>query len=470
VKLLLIVPTLLLGGCATLRAPVPAVELERLVESYFDEYLALNPTLATELGDSRYDDRLELTASPEYAAAALALERRYRDAVAAIESEMLDPSSRLSREMFLYNRDIAIDLHHFPGRLLPLDQFNGGMPSMLAFLIGDYASEIFPLGIHSSSHYAALVILALTAVNISGIQQGKWLQRALIVALVLGLLFVIVSGFALIPASSSAADVAPPGGAGAWGGAMIFVLLTYGGWNEAAYLSAEIRENRGSMLRILVYSIFLITAIYLLVNFVLLKSLGLQAMGGSEAVAADLMRLAFGENGAVVISLLVAVAAISTMNATIITGARTNYALGRDFRMFHYLGHWQEHNGTPTHALLVQGAISLALVALGTGTRSGFAMMVEYTAPVFWFFFLLVGVSLFVLRRKEPRTNRPFRVPLYPLTPLLFCAVCLYMLYSSLAYTGQGALFGVAVLMTGIPLLLMTRKSHPHFVKKENKP
>jgi uncharacterized protein (DUF885 family) len=143
VKLLLIVPTLLLGGCATLRAPVPAVELERLVESYFDEYLALNPTLATELGDSRYDDRLELTASPEYAAAALALERRYRDAVAAIESEMLDPSSRLSREMFLYNRDIAIDLHHFPGRLLPLDQFNGGMPSMLAFLGAGSGSQPF---------------------------------------------------------------------------------------------------------------------------------------------------------------------------------------------------------------------------------------------------------------------------------------------------------------------------------------
>jgi uncharacterized protein (DUF885 family) len=143
VKLLLIVPTLLLGGCATLRAPVPAVELERLVESYFDEYLALNPTLATELGDSRYDDRLELTASPEYAAAALALERRYRDAVAAIESEMLDPSSRLSREMFLYNRDIAIDLHRFPGRLLPLDQFNGGMPSMLAFLGAGSGSQPF---------------------------------------------------------------------------------------------------------------------------------------------------------------------------------------------------------------------------------------------------------------------------------------------------------------------------------------
>jgi basic amino acid/polyamine antiporter, APA family len=83
--------------------------------------------------------------------------------------------------------------------------------------------------------------------------------------------------------------------------------------------------------------------------------------------------------------------------------------------------------------------------------------MVEYTAPVFWFFFLLVGLSLFVLRWKEGETARPFRVPWYPWTPLLFCGICLYMLRSSLAYTGIGAWVGVAVLLAGVPLLLLVR-------------
>ena len=82
--------------------------------------------------------------------------------------------------------------------------------------------------------------------------------------------------------------------------------------------------------------------------------------------------------------------------------------------------------------------------------------MVDFTAPVFWLFFLLVGVSLIVLRRREPEVERPFRVPLYPLTPLLFCAVAGYLLYSSLAYTGIGALVGVAVLVAGAVLLLAT--------------
>ena len=95
------------------------------------------------------------------------------------------------------------------------------------------------------------------------------------------------------------------------------------------------------------------------------------------------------------------------------------------------------------------------MILLGTLTLSGFATMVEYTAPVFWFFLLLTTLSLFVLRSLEPEVARSFRVPLYPLTPLLFCAICIYMLQASLTYTGIGALVGVAILLSGIPLLLI---------------
>ncbi|MBN1141492.1 MAG: APC family permease, partial [Deltaproteobacteria bacterium] len=220
-----------------------------------------------------------------------------------------------------------------------------------------------------------------------------------------------------------------------------------------AYLSAEVREGRGNMVKVLLGSIAAITAVYLAVNFVLLQGLGLHGVAQSKAVAADLMRLRLGDNGARLISLLIAVAVVSTMNATIITGARTSYALGRDFPLFSPLGKWRGASGTPVNALLAQGMIALLLVALGTGSRSGFETMVEYTAPVFWFFVLLVGLSLFVLRRREPLAARPFRVPLYPVTPLLFCLVCGYMLCSSLTYVGRGTFVGVAVLVAGLPLL-----------------
>jgi APA family basic amino acid/polyamine antiporter len=91
-------------------------------------------------------------------------------------------------------------------------------------------------------------------------------------------------------------------------------------------------------------------------------------------------------------------------------------------------------------------------------TRDGFQAIVEYTAPVFWLFLFLVGVSFFRLRGREPDRERPFRVPLYPLTPALFCLTCAYLFYSSVAYTGFGALLGLLVLAAGLPLLMLARR------------
>ena len=339
-----------------------------------------------------------------------------------------------------------------------------GSIALLAFVFGDYASQLFRLGDFSPSIYAALLVAALTGLNLMGIQQGKWTQNLLTVVEVLGLLLVIITGLAFAvphaseaPAGQEIYQSGSVASSGAWGLAMVFVLLTYGGWNEAAYISAELRGARHNIMWALVWSILLVTGLYLLANAAYLRGLGLSGMAQSETVAADLMLRAGGERAGQLISFLIAISALTSANATILMGARTNYALGRDFRPFAALGRWHERAGTPTNALLVQGVISLALVCLGTLTRKGFETMVEYTAPVFWFFFLLTGLSLFVLRAREPEVPRPFRVPLYPLTPILFCLTSAYLLYSSIAYTGIGALVGLAVLSAGALVLLLTR-------------
>ena len=329
-----------------------------------------------------------------------------------------------------------------------------GSIALLAFVFGDYFSQLVPLGDCSSPICAALAIVVLTGINALGIQPSKWLQNWLTAAKLLGLLFIFCVGLALT--SSSVAEVSfASNPEGSYGSAMIFVLLSYGGWSEAAYLSAEIKDLQRNMVRVLVGSIGVIALVFLLVNFAYLQGLGLSAIANSEAVAADLMRRFLGEAGAQFISLLIAVSALGAIQGTIFTGARTNYALGQDWKLFGWLGRWDERTQTPLNALIVQGTITLTLIFLGTLTRSGFATIVEYTAPVFWFFLLLTTLSLFVLRTVEPEVTRPFRVPLYPLTPLLFCAACVYMLQASLTYTGIGALVGVVVLGSGVPLLLM---------------
>ena len=340
-----------------------------------------------------------------------------------------------------------------------------GSIALLAFVFGDYMSAVLPLGAWGSAIWGALAIGALTWLNARGIHASAGAQSWLTLAEVLGLVLVVAAGLWLLvqgghsmPAAAAMPSPAPGGaGAPAWGMlglAMVFVLLTYGGWNEAAYLSAELRGSRRGMLHALVISLGLITALYLLVNLAYLYGLGIEGMAKSEAVAADLLRVAFGRTGQTLIAVMVAVAALTSINATMIVGARTNFAVGRDWAPLHWLGRWQGERGVPAVALYAQSGFALLLVLLGASLRSGFQTMVDYTAPVFWSFFLLCTLALLVLRRKEPATPRPFRVPLYPLLPLAFAAVCGYMLWSSLVYVKAGALVGVGVLALGGVLLL----------------
>ena len=143
----------------------------------------------------------------------------------------------------------------------------------------------------------------------------------------------------------------------------------------------------------------------------------------------------------------------------IMTGARVYYALGRDVPGLSVLGAWNDKGSTPVRALLLQGLITLGLIVFGALSKDGISTMVAYTAPVFWLFMLMTALSVIALRRREPDRTRPFKVPLYPLLPLLFAATCLGLLWSSTLYAGPGALVGLLVLLAGLPLLMLRRRS-----------
>jgi APA family basic amino acid/polyamine antiporter len=332
-----------------------------------------------------------------------------------------------------------------------------GAIALLGFVLGDYAAEMLPLGPWGSPLCAAVIVVILTATNIVGVRQGAMTQNVLTGLEVAGILLIALTGLAATPAATapgmSGAAVSP----GTFGLVMVFVLLTYGGWNEAAYLSGELRDPGRTMVRALVWSLALVTALYLLLNWTFLSKLGVAGVAGSKAVATDVVHMTLGPQAARLTGALIVVAALTSINAAIFTGARSSYAVGRDFGALGFLGRWHPVTRTPVNALLTQGGMALALVGLGGLTRSGFETMVEYTAPVFWLFLCLTGVALFVLRRRDPARPRPFRVPLYPLTPLAFCMTSGYLVYSSLAYAGLGALVGVAVLAAGTLGLALTK-------------
>lgn len=342
-----------------------------------------------------------------------------------------------------------------------------GSIALLGFVFGDYMNQVLPLGAAGPAYYAAAAIVLLSWLNTRSVRAGTAAQAWLTALEVIGLLLIVGAALMLLgQGGATPPAAAAPALPGSLGLAMVFVLLTYGGWNEAAYISAELMEPRRNMVRALVLSLLIITALYLLVTWAYWQGLGMGGMRRSEAIAADLLRAAFGPAGALMISIVIAVAAITSINATIIVGARSSYAAGRDWKPLARLGVWDQRRGTPVNALRVQCLAALLLVLAGAWTGSGFKAMVEFTAPVFWLFFLLSGISLFVLRVRDPARARPFRVPLFPLLPLVFCAMCAYMLWSSLSYVYNQSLggwnaawVGVAVLAGGGLVLLVMRRA-----------
>jgi amino acid transporter len=334
-----------------------------------------------------------------------------------------------------------------------------GSIGAMAFVFARYANEFYPLGTGAAPllFYAVVSIVVLTAVNVLGVPQGKRTQNVLTVAKVLGLAAVCAVGLLWTTAQPTvAAAPTKPLSLGSFYLPMILIFYAFGGWNEMAYVAAEVRQPEQNIFRSLVLGTVATTAIYVLVTLAFLHALGFAGICTAKAVAAEVLAIPLGVGGRRLISLLICISALGAINGLIFTGARIYYAMGKDHRLYAWLGRWNHHLGTPVNSLVVQALITLPLVIYFGRTDQGFTHLVNFTTPVFWIFFLLVGLSLFVLRWREPQTPRPYRVPLYPLVPLLFCASSLFMVYASITYAvankSSDALWSIALLAVGVLL------------------
>jgi amino acid transporter len=354
-----------------------------------------------------------------------------------------------------------------------------GSIGMMGYVFADYAARLWDLGPGWTFLFAASAVAALSLLNALGVVIGKSAQNVLSAAKVLGLGGILAAGlFARQSGPWMAPDAAP--GTTSLGFALILVLYTYGGWNDAAFVAAELTNRRRNIPLALLLGTGFIALIYVAVNAAYLSTLGFEGARQSQAIAADALKQLLGDNGARVMSALVMVSALGAINGLIFTGARVYSAMGAEHSVFAWLGRWQPRLGVPLWSLLAQAVISIALMAivgtpagresvdrvltgLGFGAASwgghgGFEALLDCTAPIFWLFFLGTGLSLFVLREKDRWVERPFSVPLYPIVPILFCNMCAYMLYSATTYAGQKTLVGVAPLLIGLPLYWLSRR------------
>lgn len=336
-----------------------------------------------------------------------------------------------------------------------------GNVGAIAFVFARYAGRL--LGLQSSPvvevSLAGGAILVLAVVNAIGLNAGKWTQNVLMACKVVGLVAIFLTGmFFAAPAEVRAAPLATSGSVSL---AMIFIMFAYGGWADMSYVAAEVRDPARNISRALALGTLIISAIYMLVNLAFANSLGIGGMARSEAVAADVLSLAFGDYGSRAISLLICISCLGAVQGMIFTGARVYYALGREQPLFRWLGQWNEARGVPGRSLWIQTLVTVGMVAAfglySDGKETGFDRLVIFSAPFFWGFIGLVGVALIVLRNHDGAAGRLYRVPLYPLTPIVLTLSSAAMVYAAVDYAAGNPAWEAAwagiVVASGIVLL-----------------
>jgi amino acid transporter len=332
--------------------------------------------------------------------------------------------------------------------------------TLMAIIFANYAAPLFGGQAVAKIGLAVGSVVVLTLINILGVQFGKTTQNLLTTLKVLGLIAVFTVAIAFgqnteIPKLDWNPDKVD------LGLAMILILFTFGGWNEMAYVAAEIKDPSRNISRGLIGGLLIVTLLYILVNISFITVLGHEGLATSKEVGRDVVSYAMPKYGPAVMSGLIMIAALGSLNGLIFAGSRIVYAVGRDYPMFSILGQWNARTGTPIRALVLQGLLACILI---TVLRS-FTDTLLYTAAPVYGFYLATSISVVVLRIKDPTASRPFKLPGFPLVPVLFAASCVYLIYRALLYkwiVEEGSIgpSGIALLIVaaGIPIYFFAKR------------
>jgi APA family basic amino acid/polyamine antiporter len=331
-------------------------------------------------------------------------------------------------------------------------------PGSIAALADGFGSTVAPLlglGGWAPKVIGLMAIAALTGLNALGLSPGKWAQNVLSATKLAAFCGLLALG-AVVPHALSGAPppIAPAvPHAGASGGgvatALIPVFFAYSGWNAATYITGEMREPRRGLGKALALGTGLCAALYVAINAIYLRAMPLAELAATDQPARAAAMHLGGAGAAAVLSPLIAICVLSSMQASVLVGPRLAQAMAADGMFFAPVGRIHSTTGVPLIALLTQGFVSsVQLLFIGS-----FGQLVDFSTSAIVAFSTLTVAAVFVLRRRRPDAARPFRVPVYPLVPLLFVAVNIWVLWCVLA-SGPGALAalkGLAIVATGIP-------------------
>nr|MEE4269349.1 amino acid permease [Candidatus Krumholzibacteria bacterium] len=324
--------------------------------------------------------------------------------------------------------------------------------AVMAFAFATYGRAALGLEGLDVRLLATGAVVLTTLVNICGVREGARFQNLLTAIKVLGLLVLVVlaltawgSGPHRLPAEEG-----PPGLP--LQVALILVLFTYGGWNEAVYVAAEMRTPRRSIAPALLMGTGAVALLYLLLSSSFLGALGFEGVAGSEAVAVDAVATAGHPGASRAVGALVALSALGAVNGLVLAGARITDAVARDHAVFRLLAR-QTEEGPPLRALFWQAVLAVILIMV----LGSFLDTVIYTAAAVYSFYLATSVAVLVMRRRRPVPRGAFRVPWFPWPTLVFAGVCLFLIHGAVVYRPWLAVASLVLVLAGLPVHELSR-------------
>ncbi len=326
--------------------------------------------------------------------------------------------------------------------------------ALAAMAFGKYFVGVF--GVGSPMLLSFVVVWAVTAFHLGNLQVGSAFQNlsTLVKLLLIGAL--ITAGL-FVQTKQPISFLPAPGDAiaifgGPFAVALVYVMYSYSGWNAAAYITGEIKKPEKNVPRSLLAGTGLVIVIYVLLNAVFLATTPVQELKGQIEVALIAGKHIFGTNGGRVAGAVICLGLVSAISSMTWIGPRVSMSMGEDHWLLRMLGRKNPH-GIPTNAIVLQ----LLIVNMLLLTRS-FQSVVQYTQFSLLLCSLFAVVGVMVLRATRPEMPRPYRVWAYPLPPIIFSVITLWMMFYLLRWKTIESLAGLATALAGLLLYFFARK------------
>ncbi len=331
-----------------------------------------------------------------------------------------------------------------------LTLIHSGSIATLAVAFGLYLSQLLGLSPTGQKSASAVAILLLTIVNLFGLQSGKLVQN--IVTCCKGggialLIIMLLSAGGTAKASSTTPPAPGPPLLLAIGAALVAVLWAYEGWHVVSFTAAEFRNPRRDLPRSLAWGALALGAIYLLSNIAYYHVLSPAQLQATDRAAATAVRAAYGASATNLVTCLIVVSILGSINGMTLTGPRVYFAMAQDGLFFRSFGRLNAKSHAPTIAIVVQGIWSTVLATAGS-----FQQLFTYVVFTAWIFYGISVFAVIVLRRREANLERPYRVPAYPFVPILFVVAAVFIVAVTIANGPMQALYGIGLILTGLPV------------------